>query len=99
MSIGIGDKVRFLNDVGGGTVVKLLPKNMAIVEDADEFEYPYPTNELVMVEKAIVEEIVPQRNVSKNIVVKAENPKVETELKDDDISEILFEFVRKKQED
>jgi len=99
MSIGIGDKVRFLNDVGGGTVIKLLPKNMALVQDADEFDYPYPINELIVVEKASIEEKVSQRNVVQNSSVNVERPQVKPELKDDNISEVLFAFVRKKQDD
>ena len=50
--ISIGDKVRFLNDVGGGTVVKILPKNQIVVRDDNDFEYPIPAAEVVVVEKA-----------------------------------------------
>ena len=50
--ISIGDKVRFLNDVGGGTVVKILPKNQVIVKDDNDFEYPVRMSEIVVVEKA-----------------------------------------------
>ena len=50
--INIGDKVRFLNDVGGGTVVKILPKNQVIVKDDNDFEYPVRMSEIVVVEKA-----------------------------------------------
>ena len=39
MKINIGDKVRFLNDVGGGIVVKFLKNNMVLVENEDGFEY------------------------------------------------------------
>ena len=49
--ISIGDKVRFLNDVGGGTVVKILPKNQVIVKDDNDFEYPVRMSEIVVVEK------------------------------------------------
>jgi hypothetical protein len=36
----IGDKVRFLSEVGGGKVVGFQGKDIALVEDADGFEIP-----------------------------------------------------------
>ena len=50
MSIEPGDKVKFLNDVGGG-IVKKLEGGLAFVEDEDGFEIPMPVYELVVVEK------------------------------------------------
>ena len=38
--IKVGDKVKFLNDVGGGTVTGFLNKNMVNVENEDGFEIP-----------------------------------------------------------
>ena len=40
MSIQIGDKVRFLNSVGGGVVRGFRGKDQVLVEDEDGFEYP-----------------------------------------------------------
>lgn len=37
--VKVGDKVRFLNSVGGGTVVKI-NKDIAYVEEEDGFETP-----------------------------------------------------------
>ena len=45
----IGDKVRFLNDVGGGRVVGFVGKNLVNVEDDHGFEVPVPLRELVVV--------------------------------------------------
>ena len=45
-----GDKVRFLNDVGGGTVTKILNTKMAQVENEDGFEIPVLISELVVTE-------------------------------------------------
>lgn len=47
--IKVGDKVKFLNDVGGGTVSGFISKNMVNVVDEDGFEVPYPISELVNV--------------------------------------------------
>ena len=46
----IGDKVRFLSEVGGGKVVGFQGKDIALVEDADGFEIPMQIKELVVIE-------------------------------------------------
>ncbi len=46
----IGDKVRFLSEVGGGTVTGFQGKNIVLVEDADGFDIPMPINECVVIE-------------------------------------------------
>lgn len=47
--IKVGDRVKFLNDVGGGVVTGFISKNMVNVEGDDGFEVPYPLAELVNV--------------------------------------------------
>lgn len=47
--IKVGDKVKFLNDVGGGVVTGFISKNMVNVADEDGFEVPYPISQLVNV--------------------------------------------------
>ena len=49
-----GDKVRFLNETGSGVVIKVMSKEMVMVEVEDGFEYPYPANQLVHSEPQIV---------------------------------------------
>jgi hypothetical protein len=46
----IGDKVRFLSEVGGGVVVGFQGKNMALVRDDDGFDVPTPLSECVVVD-------------------------------------------------
>jgi DNA-nicking Smr family endonuclease len=48
--IKIGDRVKFLNDVGGGIVTGFLGKNMVKVENEDGFEVPYPVSKLINVD-------------------------------------------------
>jgi hypothetical protein len=48
--IKVGDRVKFLNDVGGGKVTGFIGKNMVKVENADGFEVPYPVSQLVNVD-------------------------------------------------
>jgi hypothetical protein len=49
MKINIGDKVRFLNSVGGGTVTAFQGKNQVLVEDENGFDVPVLTAECVVV--------------------------------------------------
>ncbi|MCC8142993.1 MAG: DUF2027 domain-containing protein [Tannerellaceae bacterium] len=49
MSIKIGDKVRFLNSVGGGVVTRFRGKDQVLVEDEDGFEVPALIRECVIV--------------------------------------------------
>lgn len=51
MQINIGDKVRFLNDVGGGIVTRIIDANQVMVlNEEDDFEIPTLKSELVVVE-------------------------------------------------
>lgn len=49
----LGDRVKFLNDVGGGVVTKIIGKNMVHVENEDGFEIP-----------VLLSEIIPDTNLS-----------------------------------
>lgn len=46
----IGDKVRFLSDVGGGVVAGFQGKDIVLVEDEDGFQVPTRVNDVVVVE-------------------------------------------------
>lgn len=45
----IGDKVRFLSEVGGGRVAGFQGKNIVLVEDEDGFQVPMQVNEVVVI--------------------------------------------------
>ncbi|MBR1556275.1 MAG: DUF2027 domain-containing protein [Prevotella sp.] len=45
----IGDKVRFMSEVGGGRVAGFQGKNIVLVEDEDGFQMPMLINEVVVV--------------------------------------------------
>lgn len=45
----IGDKVRFLSETGGGTIVGFQNGNIALVEDSDGFQIPTQVQDLVVV--------------------------------------------------
>ncbi|MBR5084593.1 MAG: DUF2027 domain-containing protein [Prevotella sp.] len=46
----IGDKVRFLSEIGGGRVAGFKGNNLVLVEDEDGFQIPTPINEVVKVD-------------------------------------------------
>lgn len=50
MAIKIGDKVRFLSEVGGGTVTGFQGKDIVLVEDESGFDIPMPVRECVVIE-------------------------------------------------
>ena len=71
--IKIGDKVRFLNDVGGGVVTGFVNKTTVNVEDQDGFEVPYPINQLVNLSESERQE---KRKVEETVLIsEKEEPK------------------------
>ena len=86
--IKIGDRVKFMNDVGGGIVTKVVSKSMVHVENEDGFEIPTMVSELVVVDdepsrdkKPSVEQFVRQAKQEKKAEV-IENVKEEPTLID-----------------
>ena len=49
-TLKIGDKVRFLSEIGGGRVAGFKGNNLVLVEDEDGFQIPTPINEVVKVD-------------------------------------------------
>lgn len=49
MNMKIGDKVRFLSEIGGGRVAGFQGKGIVLVEDADGFEVPMQISEVVVI--------------------------------------------------
>lgn len=48
--VQIGDRVRFVSDVGGGVVRGFGERNTVLVEDEDGFQLPVPASEVVVVD-------------------------------------------------
>ena len=99
MKVEIGDKVRFLNEVGGGIVSRIEGK-LVFVEDEDGFEIPIPMFEAVVVEKAAAENPKISNKVEQNSESISEETDEETdeeiiedETLDDFNPEILLAFV------
>lgn len=51
MKVKRGDRVKFLNDIGGGTVTETDGSKLARVMTEDGFEVPVPVNELIIVKE------------------------------------------------
>ena len=68
----IGDKVRFLNDVGGGTVKSFRQGGIVLVEDEDGFDIPMPQHEVVVIEEEV------HKKEEKSTTPKAESVKKPT---------------------
>jgi hypothetical protein len=83
-----GDKVRFLNEVGGGIVKRLRKDGMVLVENEDGFDYPMPPNELVLVESAGFSK---GNSLEKNTERKADDMRVN---ESNDEKKILLAFTR-----
>ena len=62
MVLKIGDKVRFLNEVGGGRITSVINEDMVNVETNDGFEVPTRVNNLIVVNSPDVYESGRSRN-------------------------------------
>jgi hypothetical protein len=66
MQIRTGDKVKFLNESGGGLVVRIINDKQALVEIEDGFEIPFQLSELIKIETSVEKRSVsdqPQRKL------------------------------------
>ena len=92
----IGDKVRFLSEVGGGVVTGFQGKNIVLVEDADGFDIPMPINECVVIETAARPSAM-ESQVSEPQSVRLEKPQIsvyrQPEMKGGDILNVFLAFV------
>lgn len=56
MKFKIGDKVNFLNESGGGTIVKIIDSKIVHVETADGFELPVLSSDLIIDQRSLESE-------------------------------------------
>lgn len=70
----IGDKVRFLSEVGGGIVTAFQGKDFVLVEDADGFDIPMPIRGCVLID-------TDDYNMKHKSTVSTSAPKVEVPTK------------------
>ena len=94
--IKIGDKVKFLNDIGGGVVTGFTGKNTAIVENEDGFEIPYPVSMLIDVNDPKLNRSDEKKEKEKNIETSKPSTakkKTRTIIKGKDSPDFYFCFV------
>lgn len=75
----VGDKVKFLNDIGGGVITQVITKNMVHVENEDGFEIPILINEIILaggqplkIENPSVNDFVQQAKPNQEVVPEPE---------------------------
>lgn len=98
----IGDKVRFLSEVGEGRVVGFQGKDVALVEDADGFEIPMLIKELVVVQTDEYNIPMPQQRQKKteetphdksDVAVPYRGKTTASEIKGGDILNVYLAYV------
>ena len=95
MKFNPGDKVRFLNEKGGGIIQKILSKTMVIVKTEDDFEYPEQNANLVLIEAAKIENQNEKTKVDEVTIKEEIVTEDYTDYKEDDKTVIAFAFVKK----
>lgn len=97
MNCKVGDKVRFLNDIGGGTVTRVINAKMVSVEDSDGFEIPVMMSDIVVVEahaaKPAAEPPRPTPQATKRAALQEVGEPSAAPEEDGDEYEILLAFV------
>ncbi len=95
MKFNIGDKVRFLNDVGGGKVIKYVDDETVVVLNDDDFEIPVPTNELIPDQPTNYHKSSDDNSVNSNkSITKPKEPIVKDEVvKEDGTNAFYLAFV------
>lgn len=73
MSIKIGDKIRFLNDIGGGVVTGFKSPIEVIVEQEDGFEFPHLVSECVVIESGTPQPTTTQNSGGEVVQTKSIN--------------------------
>ncbi len=97
MKLQVGDIVRYLNDVGGGEVQRILGDSMVELLDNDGFAIPIQERELVLVERPV------QSSTAKEGVSLADDPIIiseevyeDEEIEGNDNPHLYIAFVKNK---
>jgi len=91
MSLKIGDKVRFLNDVGGGIVVKIIDRFSVMVENEFGFDIPAAIKEVVLIERPDYYGDAKNEKPNESLIVKEENNEKEIDLSDIFYPEVFYD--------
>jgi hypothetical protein len=105
MKYNVGDKVRFLNEVGGGIISKITGSGMVNVMDEDGFEIPVLATDIVVVGREEYRETSSALSIKDELSVRNNVPEPEkhsaippdTDIADSDDYEIFLAFVPEDQ--
>ena len=92
----IGDKVRFLSEVGGGVVTGFQGKDIVLVEDADGFDIPMPVRECVVVDTDDYN--IKRKQEERKVEEKPVNPEIpaiqrQPEMRGGDVLNVFLAYV------
>ena len=101
MELKIGDKVRYLNAIGGGIVAKIINAQLVEVSDESGFNIPFQKTELVKIEeksfsnlhtasKPIVQAPIKQTEVTRHQLI----PSSDNDINGNDMPRIYLAFVQ-----
>jgi dsDNA-specific endonuclease/ATPase MutS2 len=98
MEIRKGDKVKFLNEAGGGIIVNIIDNKKAIVQIEDGFEIPVLLDQLIVSEPTnhknkVIEEIIDKPSLvgsNKNINKQVKNAHIKSVKEFNEIAKPLF---------
>ncbi|MDR0725336.1 MAG: DUF2027 domain-containing protein [Prevotellaceae bacterium] len=102
MKYKIGDKVRFLNEVGGGTISKITGSGMVHVMDDDGFEIPVRATDIVVVGRDKYKEtssaisLKDELSAQNSVIEQVQQPSIalpDMDIVDSDDYELLLAFV------
>jgi hypothetical protein len=102
MKYKIGDKVKFLNEVGGGTISKITGSSMVYVIDNDGFEIPVRATDIVVVGRdeyrktSSVISLEDELSARNNVIEQAQQLSIvlpDMDIVDSDDYELLLAFV------
>lgn len=87
----IGDKVRFLNEVGGGIIKGFQGKDIVLVEDSDGFDVPVTKREVVVIDTDDYNLQHVQSEQKENVVTKSKQDKRERDVIENDDNDVEIE--------
>ncbi|MBO4738871.1 MAG: hypothetical protein J5606_04840, partial [Bacteroidales bacterium] len=83
MKFKIGDKVKFLNDIGGGVVTKIISPTMVEVATEDDFTLPMLVSELLFAQSQDLKESVFNQDFQVNADMENTSETAEANEEDD----------------
>ncbi len=89
----IGDRVRFLNSVGGGIVRSFQNKEIVLVEEEDGFETPVLVRECVVIESVSKPQANTSSVPSSNPIIIREEPEEEIEVEETKGGDVLSVYL------